>query len=248
MTFRVVIPARYASSRLPGKPLLEVAGRSLIEHAWHCARNAGADEVHVATDDARIFEHARGFGALAHMTATTHSTGSDRIAELSDRLGWDDRDIVVNLQADEPLLPPVLLAQVASVLEEDTGADIATLSTPIMEHDDFVDPNVVKVVCDQTGRALYFSRAPIPFSRDTGNRVADDAKRHLGIYAYRVDALKKLAGSPECAPERIERLEQLRALWIGQGIAVRTAVELPGPGIDTPEDLERVTRLMETKA
>jgi len=248
--FRVVIPARYDSVRLPGKALREIAGKPMVQWVHERACAAGAAEVLVATDDARIQEAARRFGAQALMTAATHASGTDRIAELAGARGWPQRDIVVNLQGDEPLMPPALIAQVAQLLDSVPGADIATLATPIGSVEELLDTNAVKVVTDANGRALYFSRAPIPWNR-TGAGAglmsqtdAGGARRHVGIYAYRVAALARLAALPPGALELREKLEQLRALEHGLHIQVADAAEPPGPDVNTPADLERVAAML----
>ena len=248
--FRVVIPARYASTRLPGKPLRMVAGRTLLEHVYRRALDSGADDVRIATDDERVIAAARAFGARAEMTQATHASGTDRIAEVAAREGWDESEIVVNVQADEPLLPPLLIRQVAELLDERATAGVATLATPIESLAEFLDPNVVKVTVARTGLALYFSRAPIPWPRDGAVRgLASQtqfggALRHLGLYAYRVGALKRLTAMPPSALEESEKLEQLRALDNGIAIAVGLARERPGPGVDTEEDLAAVAHLL----
>ena len=248
--FRVVIPARYASTRLPGKPLRVVAGRTLLEHVYRRSVDSGADEVRIATDDERIVAACAKFGARADMTATTHASGTDRIAEVAAREQWDESQIVVNVQGDEPLLPPTLVRQVAELLEAHTVAGVGTLATPIESLAEFLDPHVVKVAVARTGLALYFSRAPIPWSRDgAGAGLASQtqfggALRHLGLYAYRVGALKRLSALPPSALEQVEKLEQLRALDNGIGIAVGLARERPGPGVDTEADLAAVTQLL----
>ncbi|MFM1885152.1 MAG: hypothetical protein RL026_309 [Pseudomonadota bacterium] len=248
--FRIVIPARHASSRLPGKPLLQVGGKPLLQWVHERALTAGADEVLVATDDVRIEAAARSFGAKVVMTAVSHESGTDRIAEVAARAGWGDDVLVVNLQGDEPLMPPRLLQQVASLLAADAGADIATLAAPVADLAAFLDPNVVKVVCDRQGRALYFSRAPIPWNRDAAPQGLasqsrhDLGRRHIGLYAYRVGALRRLAALPPSPLERLEKLEQLRALENGLCIVVADAVELPGADVNTPEDLARVAALL----
>jgi 3-deoxy-manno-octulosonate cytidylyltransferase (CMP-KDO synthetase) len=244
--FRIVIPARYASTRLPGKPLLPIAGKPMLQWVHERALRAGAAQVLVATDDQRIAAVAEGFGAQVVMTAATHETGTDRIAEVAALQGWSDDVMVVNLQGDEPLMPQALLQQVAGLLATDTQADIATLSAPVAGLSAFLDPNVVKVVGDARGRALYFSRAPIPWNRDAApaglgsQSQHDGARRHIGLYAYRVRALRRLAALPPSPLERLEKLEQLRALENGLSIAVADAIELPGPDVNTPEDLARV--------
>ncbi|MEL7451269.1 MAG: 3-deoxy-manno-octulosonate cytidylyltransferase [Pseudomonadota bacterium] len=244
MSFRICIPARYASTRLPGKALLPLKGKPLIAHVVDRARQSTADEVIVATDDERIAAACRDLAVDVEMTSSEHTSGTDRIAEVAARRGWQDDDIVINLQGDEPLVPPQVVQQVADTLL-DGDAPMATLCTPITDADEFVDPNAVKVVTNGQGAALYFSRAAVPFVR--GGDAADAlplAMRHIGIYGYRVWALRKLAGSPECALEALEKLEQLRALWLGLRIDVAVASESTGPGVDTPDDLARVEALL----
>ena len=247
--FRVAIPARHASTRLPGKPLARVAGLPMILHVHRLALRSGASEVVVATDDERIRAVCVAAGADVEMTRRDHVSGTDRIAELAALRGWTEDSIVVNVQADEPMLPPVLIGQAATLLAENPGAATATLATPIATEAEYMDPNVVKVVTRDNGHALYFSRAPIPWDRDgdTASRLGTrhrGARRHLGIYAYRVSALKALSGLPATALELKERLEQLRALQMGLAIVVADAVEPPGPGVDTAGDLARVEELM----
>jgi len=243
--FRVVIPARFASTRLPGKPLALLADTPLILHVHRLALRSGAGEVVIATDDARIRDVCAQAGAEVEMTEERHPSGTDRIAEVAARRGWAPDAIVVNVQGDEPLLPPALIAQVVGLLESDRGAAIATLATPIATAAEYGDPNVVKVVAASGGRALYFSRAPIPFERDGGAPQPARTRRHLGLYAYRVEALRRLSAAPPSPLELAERLEQLRALQMGLAIAVADAVEAPGMGIDTPEDLARAERLLQ---
>ncbi|MDE2220119.1 MAG: 3-deoxy-manno-octulosonate cytidylyltransferase [Gammaproteobacteria bacterium] len=251
--FKVVIPARYASARLPGKPLLPLAGKPMLQWVYERACAAQADEVLIATDDERIAATARAFAAGAAadgvvMTSAAHASGTDRVAEVARRRGWDDRQIVVNVQGDEPLLPPQLIRQVAALLEHHPGADIATLATPIGSVAEYLDPNVVKVVADSALRALYFSRAPIPWHRDGvvdgGQAQWQGARRHVGLYAYRVAALRRLAALPPSPLEVIEKLEQLRALEAGCGFRVADGVVPPGPDVNTPADLERVAALL----
>jgi len=248
--FRVVIPARYDSVRLPGKALREIAGKPMLQWVHERACAAGAAEVLIATDDARILEAAHRFGGEALMTAASHASGTDRIAEVARARRWPQRDIVVNLQGDEPLMPPRLIAQVAQLLDSAPGADIATLATPIASVEELLDTNAVKVVTDANGRALYFSRAPIPWNRSgasaghASQTDAGGARRHVGIYAYRVAALERLAALAPGALELREKLEQLRALENGLHIQVADAAEPPGPDVNTPADLERVTALL----
>lgn len=250
--FRVVIPARYASSRLPGKLLREVAGRPLLAHVHDRALESGADEIVIATDDDRVAQAAVAFGANVLATSAGHASGTDRIAEVATRLGWPDEAIVVNLQGDEPLIEAAAIRQVAGLLEPAGSATIATLSAPLGSLAEFLDPNVVKVLTDARGAALCFSRAPLPWPRDDIDdngrpRAFAHARRHIGLYAYRAATLRRLAGLPECEPEHIERLEQLRALWHGIEIRVGAAEAMPGRGVDTAEDLERVRALFKAR-
>jgi 3-deoxy-manno-octulosonate cytidylyltransferase (CMP-KDO synthetase) len=236
--FSVVIPARYASSRLPGKPLADIGGRPMIAWVHERASASGAAEVVVATDDERVAQTARAHGARVEMTSALHQSGTDRAAEVAARLGWSDAHIVVNVQGDEPLVPPELITQVATLLDANPDAAIATLTTPITHPDELTDVSTAKVVSDRNGRALYFSRAPIPWSRD-GERP-EQPRRHVGLYAYRVRDLKALSAEPACALEIAERLEQLRALWLGMQIVVADAVVPPARGVDTPAELEAI--------
>lgn len=244
--FKVVIPARYASSRLPGKPLRELVGRPMIEHVYRRACESGAEQVIVATDDARIEAVARAFGATVEMTSPEHPSGTDRLAEVAERRNWPADAIVVNLQGDEPLMPPALVRQVADNLAAQPAAAIATLCTPITEAGEFFDSNVVKLVADVDGFALYFSRAPIPWSRDafavSRERLPAGVahRRHLGLYAYRVSFLRAYRGLAPAPLEEAEMLEQLRALWHGYRIHVADAVAQPGPGVDVEADAARV--------
>jgi 3-deoxy-manno-octulosonate cytidylyltransferase (CMP-KDO synthetase) len=251
--FKVVIPARYASARLPGKPLLVIAGKPMLQWVYERACGAKAQEVLIATDDERIAASARAFVAAADggnvvMTSTAHTSGTDRIAEVARVRGWRERQIVVNVQGDEPLLPPQLVRQVAALLERYPQADIATLATPIGSLAEFLDPNVVKVVTDAAQRALYFSRAPIPWHRDGAAGGAQTlwqgARRHVGLYAYRVGALQRMAALPPSPLEGIEKLEQLRALEAGFEFRVADGEVPPGPDVNTDADLERVSALL----
>ena len=252
MSFKVVIPARYASTRLPAKAVLEIAGRPMLQWVIRAAERSRADEVIVATDDERVLRVALDSQErnVAVMTRSDHQSGTDRIAEVAVRQGWDDRTIVVNVQGDEPQLPPVLIDQVAELLEQHPDAAIATLCTPITSLHEFLDPNVVKVVTARGTDAMYFSRAPIPWHRDGAAQGLMSqtsilgSQRHLGIYAYRVAALRKVTSLPPSDLEIIEKLEQLRALQAGLRIVVGCARETPGIGVDTPHDLERVRAQM----
>lgn len=232
-SFKVVIPARWGSTRLPGKPLADLAGRPLLAWVWDIARESGADEVIVATDDERIRAAAENIGAEVMMTAAEHPTGTDRVHEVAMARGWADDVIVVNLQGDEPFVPPGLVQQVAKALHADADAGIATLATLVADLAEAMNPNAVKLVVDRNGRALYFSRAPIPFCREGAEaavgsqRRHDGMLRHIGLYAYRVGTLAKLAALEASPLEELEHLEQLRALWHGIGITVDFAESRP---------------------
>lgn len=245
MSFVVVIPARLASTRLPDKVLQPIAGQPMVAHVCAAARASRAEAVIVATDTPAIAQAARDAGARAVMTRADHSCGTDRIAEVAASQGWPDDTIVVNVQADEPLMPPQLIDQVGDALAADPGAALATACTPIEHAADFASPNIVKVVANSAGRALYFSRAPIPYGRDSGNRAFEGAAfRHLGIYAYRVHALMRFSAAEPSVLERHESLEQLRAFDLGLPITLVRAVAVPGPGVDTQADLEAVERII----
>jgi 3-deoxy-manno-octulosonate cytidylyltransferase (CMP-KDO synthetase) len=244
MVFHVVIPARYAASRLPGKPLLPIAGRPLIQWVWERARASGAASVILATDDERIRTAAQNFGAECMMTAPQHASGTDRIAEVVRLRALAGEDIVVNLQGDEPLMPPAVIAALAAALAERPATDIATAVAPIVSLTQFLDPACVKALRALDGRALYFSRAPVPWPREhaaDGRPTAfGGAWRHIGIYAYRVRSLLEFAAWPPSALEVVEKLEQLRALEHGMSIHLVALSEAPAAGVDTPEDLARV--------
>jgi 3-deoxy-manno-octulosonate cytidylyltransferase (CMP-KDO synthetase) len=242
----IIIPARYASTRLPGKPLADVAGKPLVQRVYECAQQVGAQSVVVATDDERIRVVVEGFGARICLTRADHRSGTDRLAEVIEKLGIGEHEIVINLQGDEPLMPPALIRQVAATLESHADAVVATACHGIEDRAEFTNPNVVKVVFDENGYALYFSRAPIPWPREAMAGTAPGSirsYRHIGLYAYRAGFVRRFAGWPACALEEAEQLEQLRILWRGERIAVCQTQELPGPGVDTPEDLERVRQL-----
>lgn len=236
MSFSVVIPARYASTRLPGKPLLDIAGKPMLQHTWERALLSEASRVVIATDDARILEAANAFGAEVLMTSASHQSGSDRICEVVDALGFDDSECVINVQADEPLIPPEAIDQVAESLRLNADYGLATLCESIEDEREYSEPSSVKVVMDKVGRALYFSRAPIPASVS----LPTECYRHIGIYAYRVGVLRKFVTWPVAAIEAVERLEQLRALYNGVAIHVSIASTRIPPGVDTPEDLAAV--------
>jgi 3-deoxy-manno-octulosonate cytidylyltransferase (CMP-KDO synthetase) len=242
--FHAVIPARYAASRLPGKPLLTIAGRPLIHWVWDCARRSGAASVTVATDDERVRAAAAAFGADCILTDPRHTSGTDRIAEVVRGRGFAATAIVVNVQGDEPMVPPTVIAEVAAALEGRPDIDIATAVAPVASLAEFLDPSCVKALRALDGRALYFSRAPVPWPRENvigGTPAAfDGAWRHVGIYAYRVCSLLEFAAWPPTALENAEKLEQLRALEHGMHIHLVTLRQAPPAGVDTPEDLERV--------
>lgn len=241
--FKVVIPARYASTRLPGKALRELRGRPVLQHVYERGSESAAAEVVVATDDDRIADVAAAFGAVVCMTGNQHQSGTERIAEVADLLDWDDDQVVVNLQGDEPAMPAALIDQCAALLD-DASADIATLASPLLSGEDFEDPNVVKVIRDVQGHAIYFSRAPIPYAREAENktRAVASALHHHGIYAYRCGVLRRFVAAEPSDLEVCEQLEQLRALSLGMSIAVGVPAVRPGTGIDTEEDLRRAER------
>jgi len=238
--FTVVIPARYASVRLPGKPLRDIAGKPMIEHVYLRAKESAARGVVIATDDERIATTAAAFGAAVCMTGDQHVSGSERIAEVCDLMAWPDDAIVVNLQGDEPAMPAKLIDQCANLLA-DNDADIATLASPMASQEDFDNPNVVKVVVDGNGDALYFSRASIPYARQDlhKDRALRTALHHHGVYGYRCGVLRRLVIAKPSDLEICEQLEQLRALTLGMTIRVGIANERPGAGVDTEEDLAR---------
>ena len=241
--FHVIIPARFGSTRLPGKPLLLIGDRPLIQWVWQSARASGAASVVVATDDERIRAAAMKFGAECLMTSPHHTSGTDRIAEVSRDKQLADDDIVVNLQGDEPAMPAEVIAKVARALHDDAGSDMATAVTPIQTLLEFLDPNCVKALRAEDGRALYFSRAPVPWPRDcvaAGQPTSfAGAWRHIGLYAYRVRSLLQFATWPPTPLESTEKLEQLRALEHGMRIHLVRIPESPAAGVDTPADLER---------
>jgi 3-deoxy-manno-octulosonate cytidylyltransferase (CMP-KDO synthetase) len=246
MSFSVVIPARYGSTRLPGKPLLDIAGKPMVQRVWEQASASAAQEVIIATDDERIADAARTFGAQVCMTSAEHPSGTDRLQEVATSLAWEGEHIVVNVQGDEPLLPPQLIDQVAQNLEAHPQAGIATLSEPITSSEELLDPNVVKVVTDKQGIALYFSRATIPWPREAFREkpgtMPDSGtwSRHIGIYAYRADFLQRYVGWPPAPLEQLEQLEQLRALYNGVPVHVAAAVQAAPAGVDTRADLEAI--------
>ncbi len=248
---KIVIPARYASSRLPGKPLLSIAGRPMLQHVYERAALSRAEEVVIATDDERIARRADEFSARVCMTSSSHTSGTDRIAEVIEIMGWKEEEIVVNLQGDEPLMPVSLLDQVSQDLAHHSDADTATLAAHLLHPDQVFDPNVVKVVMDKKGYALYFSRSPIPWKQGGMNwnnpvnsLMTSGFNRHIGLYAYRAGFVREYVAWPRAPIEQDESLEQLRTLWHGRRIHVSMAAELPPAGVDTPDDLSRVEALI----
>ena len=253
MSFTVVIPARFASSRFPGKPLAMLANKPMIQHVYERSKHSGASRVIIATDDERIASVAHDFGAEVCMTSADHPSGTDRLQEVVTKLGLADHEIVVNVQGDEPMIPASLIDQVANNLKAHQDAGISTLAEPIETKGSLLNPNVVKVVTNLQGMALYFSRAPIAYPRDA--MMGDDSeqslpssfawRRHIGIYAYRVGFLNAYVQWPPAPIEMTECLEQLRALWNGVSIHVANAIEAPPAGVDTPDDLDRLKQLLE---
>ena len=244
-SFVVVIPARYASERLPGKALREIAGKTMLQHVFERGTESDATEVLIATDDQRIVDAANGFGATALMTGSQHQSGTERIAEVSETLNWPDDQVVINLQGDEPMMPATLINQCAALLD-DSSVDMATLASPLASQADYENPNVVKVVADDDGNALYFSRSPIPYSRieKTDDLALQSAMHHHGIYAYRCGTLQKIVAAERSDLEACEHLEQLRALSIGLKIKVAKALSRPPTGVDTEGDLAQLEKLL----
>lgn len=249
MSFTVIIPARYASSRLPRKPLADIAGKPMIQHVWEKAQQASANRVIIATDHEEIEKVAKAFGAEVCMTSTEHNSGTERLSEVIEKMAIADDEIIVNVQGDEPLIPPVIIQQVAQNLAENQ-VNMATLAVKLETKEELFNPNCVKVVTDQKGMALYFSRAAIPFARDHF-ADCDDAfvasqpyLRHIGIYAYRAKFVNQYIRWQPTVLEKLESLEQLRALWYGEKIHVELAKEAPQVGVDTLEDLERVRAIL----
>jgi 3-deoxy-manno-octulosonate cytidylyltransferase (CMP-KDO synthetase) len=253
LRFIVLIPARLASTRLPDKPLAHIAGLPMVVRVAQRAQQSGAERVVVAADDSRIVTACQAHGIEVLLTRTDHASGSDRLAEACAQLGLADDQIVVNVQGDEPLIDPALIEAVAQTLASHPDAAMSTAAHAIDSLDDFLNPNVVKTVLDAQGNALYFSRAPIPWWRDgfarngpTALPAAPAPLRHIGIYGYRAGFVRRFPDLPPAPIEATEALEQLRALWHGHRIAVHVSAHAPGPGIDTPEDLERVRALFAT--
>lgn len=249
--FKVVIPARYGSTRLPGKPLLPLAGKPMIAHVCERAREAEPEAVVVATDDDRIFRAVSNLGIQVVMTRADHASGTERIAEVAAQCGWADDDIIVNLQGDEPLIPPVAIREAAAALAGQEQAGIATLAAVIEDPEEIFNLNAVKVVLDKNGYALYFSRAPIPWERGAfspaGGKPSGNMPylRHIGLYAYRVAFLQRYCQWSPSPLESVEALEQLRILWHGESVLVKIVDEIPAAGVDTAEDLQRVAQLLQ---
>ncbi len=248
MSFYVVVPARYASSRLPGKVLADLCGKPMVVRVVRRAKGSLAREVIVATDHMMIADAVKKFGHTTVMTRNDHASGTDRIVEVAEKLKWADDEIVVNVQGDEPMIDPKLIDRVAAALIEHPEADIATASHAIRDAEELFNPSAVKVVTDAEGRAMLFSRAPIPYARDAFAQSKDvlpenyPAQRHIGLYAYRVGFLKRYASLAPSPLEQVEQLEQLRAMWHGCEIRVVKDVAPPASGVDTPEDLDRMRR------
>lgn len=243
MSFVVIIPARFASTRLPGKPLQDINGKPMIVHVLERARESGADRIIVATDHAEVAKAVEAAGGEVCMTRADHQSGTERLAEVVEKCGFSDDTIVVNVQGDEPMIPAVIIRQVADNLAA-SKAGMATLAVPVHEAEEAFNPNAVKVVMDKDGYALYFSRATIPWDRDrfaqSRDTLGDSVLRHIGIYGYRAGFIRRYVSWAPSPLEHIEMLEQLRVLWYGEKIHVAVAKEVPGTGVDTLEDLERV--------
>lgn len=243
-SFRVVIPARFQSTRLPGKPLKRICGKEMVLHVYEKAMQSEATEVVIATDDERIFKVAEDAGAVVCLTSSTHETGTDRLVEVMASRQWADETIIVNVQGDEPLIPVDCINQVANNLKENTDAVMATLATEISDHHDYNDPNVVKVVFNLKGLAMYFSRSAIPHYRDGGHNDGFYSYRHIGLYAYRAGYLRRYPKLKVSQLENVEKLEQLRVIDNGDPIHVGITRQIPGPGVDTPEQLDLVESIM----
>ncbi len=247
MNFTVIIPSRYQSARLPGKPLIMLAGKSMIERVWLQAIKSGARQVIIATDDQRIMQTCLGFDARVCLTQTTHQSGTDRLAEVVKKMQLNEDEIIVNVQGDEPLIPVENIIQVAELLQKNRNIFMATLSTPVTSIEELKDPNAVKVVADNDNNALYFSRSVIPYARDPNseyNMSATLYQRHIGLYAYRAGFLNTFCNWPPSELEQLEKLEQLRVLSQGYKIKIEQAIKKPPTGIDTAEDVKRVEKLL----
>ncbi len=252
MSFRVVIPARFGSSRLPGKPLIDLAGQCMIERVYRRALQSEASQVVIATDDQRVVDRVKQFGGEVCLTRADHPSGTDRIQEVAAIYQWADDDIVVNVQGDEPLIPPAVINQVAGNLAANPGASAASLCESLTSLEDFLNPNCVKVVADANGMALYFSRAAMPWPRDAdlNSGWQPDSllhQRHIGIYAYRVGLLNRFVTWSEAPLEQMEKLEQLRILWQGEKIHMQVAAEKVPAGVDTQADVTRVLSIITTR-
>ncbi|CAK4068511.1 3-deoxy-manno-octulosonate cytidylyltransferase [Vibrio sp. 16] len=247
MSFTVVIPARYQSTRLPGKPLADIGGKPMIQWVYEQAIQAGAENVIIATDDKRVESAVQGFGGQVCMTSPNHESGTERLAEVVELMAIPDDHIVVNVQGDEPLIPPSIIRQVADNLAN-CSAPMATLAVEIEDEAEVFNPNAVKVLTDKDGYAMYFSRATIPWDRDSfaneNKEIKQPLMRHIGIYAYRAGFINTYINWQPTALEKIECLEQLRVLWYGEKIHVEVAKESPAAGVDTPEDLQVVRELI----
>lgn len=249
MSFTVIIPARFASSRLPGKPLADISGKPMIRHVFEKALQSGAERVIIATDNSLVEKAARDFGAEVCMTSERHNSGTERLAEVVTKLNIADDQIIVNIQGDEPLIPPIIVRQVAQNLAK-FGVNMASLAVKITDAEELFNPNVVKVVLDRLGYVLYFSRSPIPYDRDqftsddSVTQLADAYLRHIGIYAYRAGFIKQYVRWAPTQLENLEKLEQLRVLWHGERIHVELAKAVPAVGVDTPADLEKVRSIL----
>ena len=250
MSYHIIIPARYASARLPGKPLRVIAGQPMLAHVIESARHSAAARIIVATDDQRIADAAAALGVECCMTSVSHNSGTERIHEVIETCKLADDTVIVNMQGDEPLMPASCLDQLGLALAQDPHAEMATLSAPIENMQELFDPNVVKLVCDETGNALYFSRAPIPWERDAFMHTPPQLDslahfhRHIGLYAYRAGFVQQYIAWGSCELERIESLEQLRVLYHGRKIKVVAASEIPGPGVNTEEELQRAEQIL----
>lgn len=253
MSYTIVIPARYASTRFPGKPLVDIAGKTMLQRVYKQCKKTKASNIIIATDDQRIADVARDFGAEVCITEIEHQSGTARIGEVIQKMGLKSQEIIVNVQGDEPFIPPAIVDQVANNMSLYTEADMATLAVPITDAEEVFNPNAVKVVTDKNGYALYFSRAPIPYDRDgfanqeTVTEINNNYLRHIGIYAYRAEFVRQYLNWPASPIEQAESLEQLRVLWHGEKIHVGIATETPLSGIDTPEDLTKAVEYIKSR-
>ncbi|MDV5355962.1 3-deoxy-manno-octulosonate cytidylyltransferase [Enterobacter asburiae] len=248
MSFVVIIPARYASTRLPGKPLVDINGKPMVVHVLERARESGAERIIVATDNEEVMAAVQAVGGEVCMTRADHQSGTERLAEVVEKCGFSDETVIVNVQGDEPMIPPAIIRQVADNLAARRDVGMATLAVPIESAEEAFNPNAVKVVMDAQGYALYFSRATIPWDRDrfaaSRETIGDSFLRHIGIYGYRAGFIRRYVSWETSPLEQIEMLEQLRVLWYGEKIHVDVASVVPGTGVDTPDDLERVRQAM----